>query len=369
MVSLYQRLFTYRERQHRSPLEDYLTEALADLLNRMPERAVKGLTKSWLGQNREEVGDFDRVWPDGASALWTTQRPIDGNRFLDLLLEVDGRPVLIVENKIAAGFQRHTSLDEVKVEQHQLASYGLWLRREADPTWGGALVLLTHWTPAPDDFLVSAETYGAKHRSVARWAELSRRLGTLARQAEGLTSAWVQLASEFVSFLKELNMDSELAKSQDFAALQVYVASADRVRNSIERIWDDAKPIWRPVSQQTDIALEITTKYGCVWKFRYLARQDLRNCYLAVGIRFPELGDHPAYVDPTAGPYLFAELGSDVENSPLDGLKLPAPWSASPNLQLARLPLSALPSDADLFLSDAKRWVGERLGEVAPLLT
>ena len=37
MPSLYRRLFTYRERDNRSPLEGFLTEALADLLNRLPQ--------------------------------------------------------------------------------------------------------------------------------------------------------------------------------------------------------------------------------------------------------------------------------------------------------------------------------------------
>jgi len=44
MYSLYGKLFKYREREQRSPLEDYLTECLADLFNRLDLTAQASFT-------------------------------------------------------------------------------------------------------------------------------------------------------------------------------------------------------------------------------------------------------------------------------------------------------------------------------------
>ena len=103
---------------------------------------------------------------------------------------------------------------------------------------------------------------------------------------------------ELLAFLREQNMDSELATGSDLAALQIYVASADRVRHSVEHIWESAKDIWKPLCTQSPYPIEVSTQYGCVWKFRYLSRTDLRRSFIATGIRYPALSQHPAYSDP-----------------------------------------------------------------------
>ncbi len=65
MSSLYGRLFTYRERPHRSPLEDFLTEALADLLNRMPtSEMVEFVSKFFLPGDDPLASAARKAWQE-----------------------------------------------------------------------------------------------------------------------------------------------------------------------------------------------------------------------------------------------------------------------------------------------------------------
>ncbi|WBH15325.1 PD-(D/E)XK nuclease family protein [Sphingomonas radiodurans] len=372
MPSLYSRLFTYRERRDRSPLEDFLTEGLADLLNRFPEPLARSVVSFLLSNNAEAIANVGKRWRCGASVIWTTQKIIDGGRILDLLLEIDGMPIMVVENKIGAGFQHHQP-DPEQADgsgvQHQLATYGHWLARETDAEWGGALVLLTHWTPAPADFARGAEVFGCRYRSTIRWAELSRWLKRSSESAEHGESDWARLSAEMNSFLKEQKMDSELATGQDLAALRIYVASADRVRNSVESIWEGAKSFWRPICQNAAVPIEVSTAYGCVWKYRYLARSDLRSSYLAVGIRYPDIGSYSSDFSTDGGPYFFVEIGSDDDGSAVNDLALPDGWLVRDDMRMATLPLRELSSHAELQVAEAEKWVRSRLGEVVSALT
>ena len=370
MQSLYGRLFTYRGRPDRSPLEDFLTEAFADLLNRLPEAIARRLVTRLLSEAPASGDALHKAWPAGSSARWSTQRAIEGGQILDLLLEIDGQPTLVIENKIAAGFQKHLIGGEngFRSAQHQLATYGKWIHGKSASCWGGAVVLLTHWTPAPADF-TSGKSYGARYRSTARWSDLARWVDELSRAGEAKGSLWLPFADELVQFLREQKMDTELATSRDWAALQLYVASADRVRNSIERIWEDAKDFWRPLCTQTQHVIQVSTEYGCIWKFRYLARQDLRETYLAVGVRFDT---NSAYLSALSGrseaPNFFVEVSSDATEPAFQALTVPAGWLSSPGLWLVEKPLCELATGADRFIAEASAWAQNRIEEVVSAL-
>ena len=249
-----------------------------------------------------------------------------------------------------------------------LATYGQWVATEADVDWGGALVLLTHWTPAPDDFASNALVFASRYRTAVRWSELSRWLALVSGSLDQRSTDWAKLAGELVAFLKEQKMDSELATGQDLAALQIYVSSADRVRNAVERIWEAAKSTWKPICQQASVPLEISTEYGCAWKYRYLARQDLRGGYLAVGIRYPTPGGYLSDLVAELEPYLFVELSADDFYPEIDRLVMPETWLTGPGVRLAKRSLRDLPVDPDLLVAAAEAWARERIGEVASAL-
>lgn len=366
MTSLYGRLFTYRQRAARSPLEDYLTEALADLLNRMPEQLAREAAHRLLGGRADVRDALAAVWPAGANVSWITQWVIDGGKRPDLVFTVDRRPVLVVENKIAAGFQHHGESDN---GQDQLATYAKWIGSGQDPQWGGGIALLTHWTPAPLGFTTDDSSYACNFRNVVRWADLARWLSTKARLADDQSAAWIMLTHELNAFLQEQNMDSDLATTRDFAALQLYVASADRVRNTIERLWEGARSLWLPLCQGANYPLEVSSRYHCVWKYRYLARVDPKKGYLAVGVRFPDGGGYLAELSQDGEPYVFVELSSEASASPVADLELPDPWVSYDGVHLAKRRLHDLPADPDELIAVVQPWINSRIKEAAVLLS
>jgi len=371
MTGLYRRLFTYRERPDRSPLEDFLTEALADLLNRLPAHFAQEVVAFLLSSAGTGIDEIKEYWKNGTNIGWTTQKTIGGG-VIDLLMEIDNVPFIVIESKIGAGFQEHqveSGHDDGYNKRNQLATYGSWLAGKAPSGWGGAIVLLTHWTPPPSDFLNGSQIYKCRHRSVARWAALSRLLKSFSQSTEYYTSDWARLSGELVAFLKEEKMDSELATGHDLAALRIYDSSADRIRNSVEQIWESARLIWRPICQQTSIPLEISTNYGCVWKYRYLSRSDLRRSYLAVGIRYPDVSSYSVDIAPDGAPYLFVELASEAGTSAITGLGMPECWIVLTDMRLAVRSLRDFPTDPELFVSAAEAWVNDRIIEVAQALT
>jgi len=371
MPNLYERLFTYRERADRSPLEDFLTEALADLLNRFPEPLARRAVELLISDRSDALQNLKRFWPAGTKATWTTQKVIDGGKIIDLMMEVDGKPLVVVENKISAGFQEHrphpSSVQDRDVE-HQLATYGRWLALETPSDWGGALILLTHWTPAPADFATYPQMYCSRYRNTIRWTDLSRWLRDETKLSGHEQTDWAALSVDLVNFLRKKDMDHERATSHDLAALQIYVASADRVRKSVEDIWESVKELWRPICQQNDKPFDISTEYGCAWKWRYLVRNDLRSSYLAFGIRFPDLAQNRADTALGDVPYFFVELGSDYEGSAINELKMPSCWIVSDDLRIATRPLRDFPTDPDRLVLEAQAWVSERIVEVARAL-
>lgn len=368
MPSHYQRLFKYRERPDRTPLEDFLTEALADLLNRLPDQLQRRFAERLLSNSADAIAALTKAWPIGARATWITQLLIDGGQIIDLLLEVEGRPLIVVESKIAAGFQLHNRGDADSGNEgrrHQLSTYGEWISRKSTDDWGGGLVLLTHWTPPPADYQTAQSIYRCLHRTTVRWSGIANWLRMVLASAGDLRTDWISLGWELLHFLREYNMESEVATQLDLAALQVYVSSADRVRNTVTQIWDSAEAIWKPLCQQADKTLAFEGSLGCVWKFRYLKRTDLRNCYISTGLRYPVLGGHPPESIGTDEPCLFVELAADYNGSPISGMEMPDNWLAKPDIRVSFLPLRSLPAEPNSFVAEASAWVGERFREAS----
>ena len=165
-------------------------------------------------------------------------------------------------------------------------------------------------------------------------------------------------------------MDSELATSLDLAALQIYVASADRLRNSLEYIWKQTAPIRDPMCKQTRGHIEISTEYGCIWMSKYLSRPDINEGYLALGIRFPNSTDqYNINIAPDGSPYVFVELGSEGVNCPaINNLRMPGCWKVGDNVRVAALSTRTISADPNLFVSQAATWATERVSEVAEAL-
>jgi len=215
MVSLYGRLFTYRERRHRTPLEDFLTEALCDILNPLPPaETAEFVANLFLPAAAREI------WPhqfgEANDLRWETQEIIGSNGRPDLVLRCGGQPLIVVENKIGAGIGQHqAAADGDKDTRDQLMAYGHWLRSQsAGRDWPGAIVLLTHFTSPPDRFGTDDTAYGVKWQHVCRWPAVWRWLASNALRTTDnhAVAAWQVLPAELVQFLREKDMTSETGR-------------------------------------------------------------------------------------------------------------------------------------------------------------
>ena len=243
MTSFYGRLF-HAGSAERERLEDFLTEILADLLNRLPERAKRHFCERFL--LRDSDPSDRRAWLDRASQpgnlVWKSQAwiAIAGmQKRPDLILyhrrsefahvPSPGRhrasyretPILIVECKVSAKFG-----------SDQLASYDKWLVQN-----GGslvALVVITHSTEAPVDFRYKGrESYKARITTIRRWSELYSWLSDDLDQAfpeKDLPPECALLRSELVEFLREERLMTDEPTFQDVAAARLYLNSGAHMR-------------------------------------------------------------------------------------------------------------------------------------------
>lgn len=245
--SLYSRLYRYRQREKRAPLEDYLSEALADFLNRLSKAAMidfvinvalaKVPTTSKTGWKliAEKTKQFE----------WRTQHFIKnggvGGR-LDICLFGDGKPLLIIENKIYAGISQHpndatnpATIDQEQVyDRNQLSEYGSWLKMHTGAPECAALVLLTHRTLPPQDFIEGPLShYGVISRSVCKWHEIAQWLLTLSKSANETLRIF---ARELAGFLEDKSMSTKPLRSRDIAAAEFFLESHERIATLFDEI-------------------------------------------------------------------------------------------------------------------------------------
>lgn len=247
--SLYSNLFRYVPREKRSPLEDFSTEALADLLNRLLEKKgpTRRATEVFLtqvlcdGQGK----DLDQRLRSAERLIFGTQRRVflKGNRprRLDLCLYADKALALVIENKVreTRGRAEYVTDDPSKTAK-QLEEYAQYLRGERSDA---GLVLLSI-DEGPGDFLSDEKRYPASFRSVCRWPQVWLWLTKLASR-NNLEPELLVFIREFILFLKEKNMDDIDAKEfQRFGkSLPVVCDYLETFDNKLREILKDARKV------------------------------------------------------------------------------------------------------------------------------
>lgn len=204
MPSLYATFYEHWRSNNREAFEPFLTRAFVDVLQRVSKsnsELIRDLVLSvLLNPTRRTSGTAaDKAW-DGLQAAirstdnfeWKPELPItveQGRRLVDVYLSLNEYPTLIVENKVTAGFT-----------EDQLKTYGTWLANSCE-RGTAALILLTHSTPPPEDFLDGQADYGVPLRSVCSWMQMWEWMMTI-REAvrDPFTNGLVR---EFCSFLEE----------------------------------------------------------------------------------------------------------------------------------------------------------------------
>ena len=225
-MSVYNRLYNSLPREGHSQRENFLTEAFADLMNRLerlfPKEARRFISDILLRDMaaKRSADPLVRRVEVARHLRWDTQSPIVledlSRKRPDITITIDGECALLVEVKIGAAFTkriRHSPKEELVEEKeraeqesgqdtlYQLDDYGKWL---SDHYSSAALVLLTHSKEAPPDFLSSDgdRRYWIQLRSVCHWRGLYNWLRDWANKNRGNTDA-ESLARDFLEFLGE----------------------------------------------------------------------------------------------------------------------------------------------------------------------
>lgn len=175
--------------------EDERTEALADLLERVlsrdraknTARFAEFVSRALLARATDEAAKSDLLQAMRASPAGVfieTQYRIPEGTIPDMVIFNGREPVCAVEVKIDAPFQ-----------EGQLEGYGAWLKGQAGDGFGRALVVLTQFTEAPDDFRDGGtERYGVALRSVAFWRDVADWFAALGRGDDGVVSRFSRIA-------------------------------------------------------------------------------------------------------------------------------------------------------------------------------
>lgn len=407
--SLYGRLFRYRERPNSAPLENFLTEALADLLNRMPRAEAMEAVERLFLQSAESRTAWRAFLAKNLDTefTWSTQVDLDvgGRPFRpDLALEASGAPVMIVENKITARLAKHRAAiaggedgaahtndtDSAGNGRNQLQTYGKGLADLCDSAaeWKGALVFLTYACAPPADFADgNVAAYGVPWQSVTHWPAVWRWLNALRaldiraeERASVATSApWRTLAVELAEFLEEKCMSAEYMTHFDLAAAHVFVASAERFNATFNAIWQrlktsierSRKPIVRKARDENESVFSVRSDWGVIWEARGI--KDRPGWWTGWGIRFPELGGQlfEGASLPTEA-YAFVGISCDDPQLPALDVKhkhlLPKGWTvvSGTNELVAARALHEFSAASDRMTSELAEWMSQRIEEVAP---
>jgi len=214
MSSIFNRIFQYRQREQRTPREDYFTETFVAVIERYDE--LRDALAGWLAGVEVEKIQSVRI---------ETQRSFSvadsGNRRRpDIWMEVkdvdDACHWVIVENKIDSGEGDNQLADYAKIlESHS----GLVTK---------SLVYITKFSSSTDP--PSAKEVKFKH---LRW---SRVYDFLQKELRDANESW-ELAIELSKLMEDWNMSGKLSKSQLRSAV---ICFDSNVGDELKRIQDDA---------------------------------------------------------------------------------------------------------------------------------
>ena len=312
MPSLYSRLFRNRERPDRSPLENFLTESLVDLLNRGGAPLTLGfielciqLGPLWTPAYRADLCDAIRA---AGRVYWKTQihAVANGNGGIaDIVLCLDDTPRMVIESKIWAPIARHGDVDAVPEQgvvlaANQLHTYGCWLASQLPPPLNGVLVLLTHSYGQPPGFLdAGGQGYGIDRRAVARWQHVDRWLRAVAQQP-GAGGCVTALARDLTAVLREKNIRGTIMTPTDLAAAHVFANSSANLMDLFKALRQQMKDTWaaQPLAPHKVIHGRPEVNLGgdppIIWDWFYLndsQQPGWASWFLAWGLLFSEGSD------------------------------------------------------------------------------
>ncbi len=326
-----------------------MSEALADLLDRMPAETVDNFLGSCFREARVKPKRFA---PGKAKLEWATQVAISGG-IADIVLYVDDRPYLVIENKTWSGFRDHSTETE---SADQLTTYCAWLVAEAAAPDDCAILLVTGTTHAPAGFH-SDGNYAVQARGQATWAAVRRWLRRETAAVEN-RATWSDLAIELANFIEEKRLSSEIYTQADVASISLTLPTMDRWASTFDTMWSSADDIRERFLNKKVSPLQFRVEGGMVWQWRK-GQNDLTpgGSWLALGLRFPEVSEWYLEVGLPVTPHFVWIVGSD--GSPLDyNGDVPEGWLKDGNdgEYLFAKPLHELSPASDVRVDQLREW-------------
>lgn len=295
MATLYGRLSKYRSTDIRQQKEDFLTEALCDLLTRWKLAQVSRFIVEVLGLNG---GDSRK---DFRGLTWETQQTGSESR-PDLVGYLGGRAFVAIENKVDAQFT-----------VRQLVGHGKWVCHESGGK--GALICLTARHTPPSDFLDGDSRRYAVHsdrRILCSWSQVQNWLKD---------HPLLELASEFAEFLREEGMDP--ITTDDFGHLKGYLQNELAPKLDQMMGWAFSRAV-KPV---TGIRRKPQLKWmdGCVYSYYRFSKGKAKGAQIQWG--FSPGDNTECFDDHKLGTEIVAFVGMWAPDSQLKSFKgKMVPW-------------------------------------------
>ena len=345
-------LFKYREREKRSPLEDFLSEVLAALINSLPRARSVALVRACFVP-RLLWTHFDQIAAEGTT-LARTQVTTDDRKRLDIVIEIEGRPVIVIENKLYSQFQMHrhhpsegapqqagNNIAEEARADNQLLTYGRWIARmKGREDWPGVIALLTHATLPPSDFVDHSSSYAAIPH-LMHWRGIHSYLSETSPNDGHLSddATWFFLLKELKLILEAHQMDSTDMNSRDIAALNIYMSAGRRFKPAMAEISSDILSRYPGEFTPTGASYEIDEDDSRAWGWTYFQG---RKFYVSYGLYFsPIIGDFQQVSPPLPEfEHAFISVGAEANELKLPGDGLPSGWHVARDGYYVVKPLS-----------------------------
>jgi hypothetical protein len=377
-MDIYSRLYKYRDRPSGSPLENFLTEALADIFNRLPmpiqtEFLIWMLPASCSSRLRDKCRDgkqIKAVTQFTFVAAGSMKRP-------DIIVYLDDELLILMEAKVNAALQEHmlegreVGGDVSKIVfQNQLKTYSEWIGSQCTGDWSGAVVFLTHGTRAPDGF----ENDGREGNSVIGVTWTWKDIGVwLARNPDLNKSKTTHraLASDFNHFLERQGLMTNFMTSRDLAATALFMPAYRALDHTIMTVIRAVASKY-PKSKGGNFGSGFTPNMNS-YQAWYFVNNKLNPAgtrfWIAIGICFPDQGalgsENPVGV-PTQEPFFFIRFNDDNRRAKASKLfsKIPEGWveiNEDYDVVIARA-VSQFEADPDIRVQSLINWAQEEVG-------
>ncbi|HCM64478.1 MAG TPA: hypothetical protein DIT05_18325 [Morganella sp. (in: Bacteria)] len=277
-MDLYTRLYKYQSTEKRSQLENFCTEGLCDILNRMTKEQL-----SYFLGNMGVAVDSD------TGIKWQTQYTITDSagvfRYPDLVGLTDNVVRYLIEVKIDAAFTQGVDIHGDTLSQ--LRIYDHWLSEHSSDPSAASLILLTNKTMPEQSFenYLSSDFY-IKNRKIWYWQSIFDQFSMI---------FGIPHIEDYKKFLSTQGLAMDLPTRRDFAVMELlYSGAGQRLEGLTNGIFEKIK---QKYIAETMFNWGAEDKYrhggscanwngGICWSWVILRQEPYQYFYW--GIQFPE---------------------------------------------------------------------------------